>query len=268
MTTTSTSSLAASHATPDRGLYAVAAAAFAGSAVATVVLCRSMSGGMEMPGGWTMSMAWMKMPGQSWPGAALMFMHMWLVMMIAMMTPSLVPMLARYRGALRRRGENDLLVSTLVAALAYFGTWQLVGIVAYPLGALVAAAAMQSTEVSRAIPVLSAVVLGLSGVTQLSSWKMRKLQRCRDPDACASSEPGGVGGAFEHGMGLGWCCASCCTGFMSALLVLGVMDGVVMALIATALTSERVMPHPRWAVRLSGVTMLALAAAILGKAAL
>ena len=28
-----------------------------------------MSGGMPMPGGWTMSMAWMRMPGQGWVGA-------------------------------------------------------------------------------------------------------------------------------------------------------------------------------------------------------
>ena len=35
----------------------------------TVAWCSSMSamGGMPMPGGWTMSMAWMRMPGQTWP---------------------------------------------------------------------------------------------------------------------------------------------------------------------------------------------------------
>ena len=49
--------------------------------------------GMEMPGGWTMSMAWMRMPGQGWPGAAATFLGMWIVMMVAMMLPVLVPML-------------------------------------------------------------------------------------------------------------------------------------------------------------------------------
>jgi len=37
--------------------------------------------------------------GQTWPGAAASFLGMWVVMMVAMMLPSLVPMLSRYREA-------------------------------------------------------------------------------------------------------------------------------------------------------------------------
>src|SRR6266850_4194636 len=76
----------------------VSALLFAVSAAVTIVWCASMSamGEMTMPGGWTMSMAWM--PGQTWPGAAA-FLGMWVVMMVAMMLPSLVPMLWRYRQA-------------------------------------------------------------------------------------------------------------------------------------------------------------------------
>jgi len=40
-----------------------------------------------MPGGWTMAMAWTRMPGQTWPGAAASFLGMWVVMMVAMMLP-------------------------------------------------------------------------------------------------------------------------------------------------------------------------------------
>ena len=67
----------------------------------------SAMGEMPMPGGWTMSMAWMRMPGQTWPGAAASFLGMWVVMMVAMMLPSLVPMLWRYRQA-RTRGRAGL----------------------------------------------------------------------------------------------------------------------------------------------------------------
>ena len=58
----------------------VSALLFAASAAVTIVWCASMSamGGMPMPGGWTMSMAWMRMPGQTWPGAAASFLGMWL----------------------------------------------------------------------------------------------------------------------------------------------------------------------------------------------
>src|SRR5258707_6354441 len=74
---------------------------FAASTAGTIVWGVSMStmGGMTMPGGWMMSMAWMRLPGQSWPGAAASFLGMWIVMMVAMMLPSLVPMLWRYRHA-------------------------------------------------------------------------------------------------------------------------------------------------------------------------
>src|SRR6516225_7497222 len=80
---------------------------FAASAALTMFWCASMSAvdEMPMPGGWTMSMAWMRMPGQTWPLAAASFLAMWVVIMVAMMLPSLVPMLWRYREAVAGTGE-------------------------------------------------------------------------------------------------------------------------------------------------------------------
>src|SRR5688572_7986302 len=91
----------------ERAFFGVSALLFAVSAAVTIVWCVSMSamGEMPMPGGWTMSMAWMPMPGQTWPGAAASFLGMWVVMMVAMMLPSLVPMLWRYRQAVGRTGQ-------------------------------------------------------------------------------------------------------------------------------------------------------------------
>ena len=47
----------------------VSALLFAASAAVTIAWCASMSamGEMPMPGGWTMSMAWMRMPGRRGP---------------------------------------------------------------------------------------------------------------------------------------------------------------------------------------------------------
>src|SRR5687768_4105059 len=102
---------------PERAVFGVSALVFMASAAVTVAWCGSMSAmpGMEMPGGWTMSMAWMRMPGQSWPGAAATFLCMWTVMMIAMMLPVLVPVLARYR----QSGASGW--QTVLAATSYFG---------------------------------------------------------------------------------------------------------------------------------------------------
>src|SRR5260370_15139397 len=58
--------------TSQRAFFGVSALLFAASAAVTIVWCASMSamGEMPMPGGWTMSVAGMRMPGQTWPGAA------------------------------------------------------------------------------------------------------------------------------------------------------------------------------------------------------
>ena len=48
---------------------------------------------MEMPGGWRMSMMWMRMPAQTWAASAASFLLMWLAMMVAMMLPSAMPMM-------------------------------------------------------------------------------------------------------------------------------------------------------------------------------
>src|ERR1700679_1789022 len=68
-----------------RSIIGISAVLFAVSAMATVLCCNSMSamGEMRMQGGWTMSMAWMRMPGQSWPVAGVSFVGMWALMMVA-----------------------------------------------------------------------------------------------------------------------------------------------------------------------------------------
>jgi len=87
--------------TSHQAFFGASALVFAASVAVTITWCASMSamGGIPMPGGWTMSMAWTRMCGQTWPGVAASFLGMWVVMMVAMMLPSLVPMLWRYRQA-------------------------------------------------------------------------------------------------------------------------------------------------------------------------
>src|SRR5438876_856246 len=88
--------------------YSVAVAVFGGTAAFTLWFARSMAATMPMPGGWRMSMMWMRMPGQSWTAAAALFVAMWAAMMVAMMLPSTLPMLLLYRRVLSFRGEPHL----------------------------------------------------------------------------------------------------------------------------------------------------------------
>lgn len=106
----------------DRALLGVCALLFAASAAVTVVWCSSMgvTSGMPMPGNWTMSMAWMRMPGQTWLSAGASFLTMWIAMMVAMMLPSLVPMLRHYREAVVTSDAARLGQLTVTVAVAYF----------------------------------------------------------------------------------------------------------------------------------------------------
>jgi predicted metal-binding membrane protein len=115
----------ASERATHHAFFGVSALLFAASAALTTLWCASMSamGEMPMPGGWTMAMAWMRMPGQTWPGAAASFLGMWVVMMVAMMLPSLVPMLWRYRQAVGRTGETRLGRLTALVGVGYFFVW-------------------------------------------------------------------------------------------------------------------------------------------------
>lgn len=80
-----------------RIFFGVSALLFVASAVLTIHWCTGMSmGEMPMPGGWTMSMTWMRMCGQTWLDAASSFLAMWMAMMVAMMLPSLAPVLWRF----------------------------------------------------------------------------------------------------------------------------------------------------------------------------
>src|SRR5438552_6545500 len=127
----------------------VSALLSAASTAVTVAWCRSMSnmGEIPMPGGWTLSMAWMPMCGQTWAGAAASFVGMWTVMMVAMMLPSLVPMLWRYRLALGTRGVAGLGELTALAGAGYFFVWTVLGVIVFALGAVLAQAVMQMPAV-------------------------------------------------------------------------------------------------------------------------
>ena len=251
----------------ERTFRAAATLLFAVSALATVRWCGSMSTGMEMPGGWTMSMAWMRMPGQTWPAAAATFMAMWILMMVAMMLPSLLPMLSRYRRAVLVRDQGRLAPLTAVVGTGYFFAWAVFGAAVYPLGVAVAAAEMRSPALARCVPIATGFVLVLAGCVQQTAWKRRGLAHCREA-RCARSLPADGRTAWSHGVDLGVHCGLCCSGLMAAMLVTDPMDVRTMALIATAVTIERLAPKPELVARATGVLLVATGVLAIERAAL
>jgi predicted metal-binding membrane protein len=228
--------------------------AFAASAAGTIYFCRSMSGGMEMPGGWTMSMMWMRMPGQTWSAAAAMFLLAWLAMMVAMMLPSALPMLLNYRRSLITPNPTRAGFLLMLAAGGYFFVWLAVGAVVYTTGVILALAEMRSSDFSRVVPLLSGATLAFAGCIQFTSWKMAALRQCRCPeDSLVSLAHGKSREAWRHGLSQGAACAACCSGLMLTMVALGAMNLTVMTIVASLIAMEKLLPKPEMVVRISGI---------------
>ena len=252
-----------------RAFFGVSALLFAASAAVTAVWCASMSamGGMPMPGGWTMSMAWMRMPGQTWPAAAASFLGMWVVMMVAMMLPSLAPMLWRYRQAVGRPGETRLGRPTALVGVGYFFVWTVFGMAAFPLGVALAAVEMQLPALARAVPIAVGVIVLLAGVLQLTAWKANHLACCREAPGRGRTLPADAGTAWRHGLRLGLHCSQCCAGLIAILLVIGVMDLRAMAVVTAAITGERLAPAGEHVARATGAVAVGAGLFLIARAA-
>lgn len=251
-----------------RTFFGITALLFAASATLTIVWCVAMSRmeGMPMSGGWTMSMAWMRMPGQSWPGAAASFLGMWTMMMVAMMLPSLVPMLLRYREAVAGPGAARLERLTAIAGAAYFFVWALIGLVVYLSGLALAVLVMRHPALARAVPAATGVVMVIAGWLQFTAWKARHLACCRQSPARAGVLPADASTAWRHGLRLGLHCGCCCAGLIAILLVLGVMDLGAMTAVAAVITIERVLPAGERIAHVAGTVVVASGLMLMARA--
>jgi predicted metal-binding membrane protein len=251
-----------------KGFFGVSALLFAASTALTIAWCASMTamGEMQMAGGWTMSMAWMPMVEQTWCGAAASFLAMWIVMMVAMMLPSLVPMLWRYRQAVERAGEHHLGRLTALVGAGYFSVWAVFGMAAFPFGAALAVIVMQQPALARAVPVMAGVAVLIAGAVQFTAWKARHLACCREMPGNERPLPADARTAWRHGLRLGVHCSCCTAGLTAILLTLGVMDLKVMAVVTVATTVERLSPAGDRVARGIGVAVIAAGLLLIARA--
>lgn len=244
-----------------QSIHACALVVFAIAAALTLSSVRMSSGAMPMPGGWTMAMAWMRMPGQTWLGTGAMFAGMWLAMMVAMMLPSSLPMLLLYRRVIAFRGERHTTLLTLLMASGYFLVWTLFGVIAYAIGVSIADGAMRSPAFSALVPAGAGAALVVAGIYQLTPWKSACLKHCRDPlELVASHLHPGWRGAVALGVHHGLFCTGCCWALMVMQLVMGVMNLGAMAAIATVIALEKLVARGQLVARVVGCASIAMGA--------
>lgn len=188
------------------------------------------------------------------------FLGVWVVMMAAMMLPSVAPTVALYSRMVRQR--SALLVLMFVGG--YLLTWAAAGMAAFAVGAGGSAVAGASLEWDHAGRVLAGATLLVAAGYQLSPLKDVCLGKCRSPlGMLLGSWRDGELGALQMGMKNGAWCVGCCWALMASLFALGVMSVVWMAVVAGLIAIEKTLPWARPASYGTAIVMLALGAMIL-----
>ena len=170
------------------------------------------------------------------PSAAV-FLPMWVSMMVAMMFPTIAPIVLAHRTVVARRGEGPLPTAALVTG--YLAIWALAGLV--PLAAIIAVGTLGSAAPGRWVSVLGGVILVAAGLYQFSSWKGICLSACRHPIGFVLTHDFGSGarGAFRSGASHGLYCLGCCWALMTVLVLVGLMNLGWMALLTIIFLGEK-----------------------------
>ena len=198
------------------------------------------------------------------PATAVAVFVMWAGMMVAMMLPSAAPMILTF-DALERRNAPG--ASATARSLAFAGAYLLVwiGFSALAAGAqwgLQAGGMLTPMIVSRSEP-LTAGLLILAGLYQLTPLKQACLKRCRTPLGFLMAEwRDGTGGALAMGLRHGLYCAGCCWALMLLLFVAGVMNPVWIAALTLAVALEKWPQMPGWLTWVYSAALIAAGAAI------
>ena len=174
----------------------------------------------------------MQMPGETWAASAATFLRMWTVMTAAMMLPSLVPMLVRFRRDLSGVGALRAGILTMVVAAGYFVVWLAIGVLVWPLTPLI----------GRLDAAGTALLVAIAIAYQWTPRKARDLSCCRQMLVHASPRAASARSAWHQGVRYGVHCARCCWNLMAIPVVLGTMNPWVMVLVGAAIAAERVTP--------------------------
>jgi predicted metal-binding membrane protein len=183
---------------------------------------------------------------------------MWVVMMIAMMLPSVTPVILLFANVSRRRRVQGVLAAPVsVFALGYLLAWTVYAVLAALGQSLLHSAALLSPTMASVSPLLGGGLLMLAGVYQWLPVKGACLSHCRSPLGFFTTEwREGVFGALTMGFRHGSYCVGCCWALMALLFVAGVMNLFWVVVIAAFVLAEKVAPHGRLVGRISGAVLV------------
>jgi predicted metal-binding membrane protein len=196
------------------------------------------------------------------PGALGFFLGVWVVMMAAMMFPSIAPMVVmhvRLQEGRRQRGQPVAAGATALFVAGYLVTWTAAGLVGYSLFQLGDVLTGDVFAWDNAGPYLVGGIVAAAAIYQLTPLKDVCLRHCRSPFMFLMQHwRSGRWGALRMGLIHGAWCVGCCWMLMAALFALGVMSLGWMAFIAALIAVEKLLPWKALANRGIAVLLLVL----------
>jgi predicted metal-binding membrane protein len=237
---------------PARGQLGLIALLLALAAAAWLVTDERMSGMDDGPG--------------TDPGSLGFYVTAWVVMMAAMMFPSIAPMVRTYALVQRRRialgrTHGGATIGAFIAG--YVAAWTAFGLAAYAVFALAESLPLDALAWDRAGRYLAAGVIAAAAVYQLTPAKDACLRRCRGPlDFLLERWRDGAAGAARMGVEHGAWCVGCCWGLMAALFALGVMSVGWMVFVAGLIAIEKLLPWQPLPSRTIALMLLLLAVGV------
>lgn len=188
-------------------------------------------------------------------GSFAWFLGVWIVMMAAMMLPSVAPTVALYSRMTKQRSP----MSPLMFSCGYLLTWAAAGVVAYAIGVGLNAISSDLFAWDRAGRWSAGATLLVASIYELTPLKDVCLGKCRSPlGFILGSWREGPSGALRMGAKLGAWCVGCCWALMAALFALGIMSVTWMAVIAGLIAFEKTVPWRRVASYGTAGVLLAL----------
>jgi predicted metal-binding membrane protein len=165
----------------------------------------------------------------------------WVLMMAAMMLPSVTPVAQAWLRVVSRQ-ETDALrrrLRTTGLVGGYLLTWSAIGVPAYLLAAGLDHLSMEHRPAARLV---GATILLAAGAYQLTPLKRACLRHCRSPVGSLLHYAGITGRMRDLRVGVrhGAYCLGCCWGLMAVLVLLGAMNLWLMALFTGIVFAEKI----------------------------
>jgi predicted metal-binding membrane protein len=183
---------------------------------------------------------------------------MWLVMMIAMMTPSVSPLILVFAKINReRKQQNHPFAHVALLMTGYFLVWAAFSLAATSLQWFLQQISLLSPDMKTTSKVLGSMILITTGIFQFTPLKQTCLAHCRSPlNFVLQHWKDGKLGALRMGLENGLYCLGCCWMLMVLLFVTGIMNLLWVSIIAMFVLFEKMLSGFKWIPYLAGILLI------------